>query len=293
VDPEALRQSFKGDAVPRTVTFATAVVLTLWCAVCTPTAEVWATPLERVEFEGADQRLGSGGLIRGDHIQGYLAKPEGPGPFPAVIGLHGCGRFFDKTKRKLVDELVGSGYVLLLVDSLATRGVEHICTGGYSDVAGMRRSDAYGGLAFLARQTFVDPHRVAAVGFSQGGWVALLVAEANSFEPFVVPSNLGFRAVVALYPLCRWVGRLRLVIPTLILVGALDDWTPAADCTIDAWRTDGVPIEQVVYPGVHHSFYYPELQPGRKIFGHWLEYNEEAATDATRRMREFLERHLK
>ena len=82
------------------------------------------------------------------------------------------------------------------------------------------------------------------------------------------------------------------MIPTLILVGALDDWTPAADCSIDAWRTDGVPIEQVVYPGVHHSFYYPELQPGRKIFGHWLEYNEEAATDATRRMREFLKRHL-
>jgi dienelactone hydrolase len=159
----------------------------------------------------------------------------------------------------------------------------------------MRRSDAYGALAFLARQTFVDPHRVAAVGFSQGGWVALLVAEANSFERFVGPSNLGFRAVVALYPLCKWVvGRLRLVIPTLILVGALDDWTPAADCSekIDAWRTDGVPIEQVVYPGVHHSFYYPELQPGRKIFGHWLEYNEEAATDATRRMREFLKRHL-
>jgi dienelactone hydrolase len=61
---------------------------------------------------------------------------------------------------------------------------------------------------------------------------------------------------------------------------------------IDAWGTDGLPIELVVYPGVHHSFYYPELQPGRKIFGHWLDYNEEAATDASRRMREFLKRHL-
>src|SRR3977135_214346 len=69
--------------LPRTVTFATAVVLTLWCAVCTPTADAWATPLERVEFEGADQRLISGGLIRGDLIQGYLAQPEGAGPFPA------------------------------------------------------------------------------------------------------------------------------------------------------------------------------------------------------------------
>jgi dienelactone hydrolase len=256
-------------------------------------ADAWATPLEHVEFEGASQRLISGGLIRGDHIQGYLAKPEGAGPFPAVIGLHGCAGMSDATKRKLVDELVGFGYVVLLVDSFATRGVEHACTGGFPHIADVRRSDAYGALAFLARQTFVDPQRVAAVGFSQGAWVTLLVAEANSFELFVRPGKLGFRAVVAFYPLCKAVVG-RLVIPTLILIGALDDWTPAADCSekIDAWRTAGVPIEQVVYPGVHHSFYYPELQPGRTMFGHWLEYNEEAATDATRRMREFLKRHL-
>jgi dienelactone hydrolase len=277
----------------RTITFLAAVVVTLWCVVYAPMADAWATPLERVEFEGATQRLVSGGLIVGDHIQGYLAKPEGAGPFPAVIGLHGCGGMSDTTKRKLVDEVVGWGYVVLLVDSFATRNIEHACMGGFTDIAGMRRSDAYGALAFLARQTFVDRQRVAVVGFSQGGWVALLVAEADSFELFVRASNLGFRAVVALYPLCKpVVGRLE--IPTLILIGALDDWTPAADCSekIDAWRTDGVPIEQVVYPDVHHSFYYPEFQPGRTIFGHWLEYNEEAATDATRRMREFLERHL-
>jgi hypothetical protein len=28
------------------------------------------------------------------------------------------------------------------------------------------------------------------------------------------------------------------------------------------------------------------------MLGHWLEYNEAAATDATRRMREFLKRYL-
>ena len=84
------------------------------------------------------------------------------------------------------------------------------------------------------------------------------------------------------------------MIPTLILIGALDEWTPAADCSekIDALGTDGPPIDLVVYPSVHHGFYYPELQPGRTMFGHWLEYNEEAATDASRRMREFLNRHV-
>src|SRR5882724_13197523 len=155
--------------LPRTVTFPAAIVMTLWCVTRALVVDALAGPLKLVEFEGASQQLISGGLIRGDRIQGYLAKPEGAGPFPAVIGLHGCAGMPDTTKRKLADELVGSGYVVLLVDSFATRGVEHACTGGYSDVAGMRRSDAYGALAFLARQTFVDPQRVAAVGFSQGG----------------------------------------------------------------------------------------------------------------------------
>jgi dienelactone hydrolase len=162
-----------------------------------------AGPVERVEFEGAILR---GAVVPGDHIQGYLAKPEGAGPFPAVIGLHGCAGMPDTTKQKLVDELVGWGYVVLLVDSFATRGIEHTCTGGIPDIVGKRRSDAYGALAFLARQTFVDPQRVAAVGFSQGGGVAIIVADEISFELFVRPSNLRFRAVVALYPLCRAVG---------------------------------------------------------------------------------------
>jgi dienelactone hydrolase len=279
--------------LPRTVTFPAAVVVTLWCVVGAAIGGALAGPPERVEFDGASQQLISGGLILGDHIQGYLAKPEGAGPFPAVIGLHGCAGMPGTTKRKLVDELVGRGYVVLLVDSFATRSIEHVCTGGFPHIADMRRSDAYGALAFLARQTFVDPQRVAAVGFSQGGWVSLSVAEANSFELFVLPSNLKFRAVIAFNPPCRDAGG-RPVISTLILIGALDQWTPAAHCSekVDAWRTGGQPIELVIYANTHHGFYYQELQPGRIMFGHWLEYNEEAAADATRRMREFLNLHL-
>jgi len=268
-------------------------VLTLWCAARALVVDAFAEPLERVEFEGASQRLISGGLIRGDRILGYLAKPDGVGPFPAVIGLHGCAGMSETTKRKLVGDLVGWGYVVLLVDSFATRSIDHDCFKGI--LATARISDAFGALAFLAGQTFVDSQRVAAVGFSKGAWVALLVSESShSFKLFEHPSNLKFRAAVAFNPPCR-VAEERPLIPTLVLIGTLDEWTPAADCSekIDTWGTDGVPIGLVVYPNVHHGFYYPELQPGRTMLGRWLEYNEEAATDASRRMREFLNRHLK
>jgi dienelactone hydrolase len=265
----------------------------LWCLVRALMADAWATPLERVEFESASQRLISGGLIRGDRIQGDLAKPDGAGPFPAVVGLHGCAGMHDTTKQRLVDELVARGYVVLLVDSYATRGIDHACTSSAFATFLRRRPDAYGALVFLSRQTFVDPQRVAAVGFSAGAWVALSVAEPNSFELFVPPSNLRFRAAAAFYPPCKQ-ALARPGIPTLIFIGALDDWTPAAECSnkIAGWGNDGPPIELVVYPGAHHSFYYPHFQPGRALFGHWLEYNGAAADNASHRLHQFLDRHL-
>src|SRR6267143_1943252 len=100
--------------MPRTVTFPATVMLTLWCVVRGLMVDALAGPLERVEFEGASQPLIRGTVMPGDRIQGYLTKPEGAGPFPAVIALHGCAGMPDTTKRKLVDELVGWGYVVLL-----------------------------------------------------------------------------------------------------------------------------------------------------------------------------------
>jgi dienelactone hydrolase len=277
----------------RTVTLQVAAMLMLWCVVRALTADAWATPLERVEFESASQRLNSIEVIPGDRIQGYLAKPEGAGPFSAVIGLHGCAGMHDTTKQRLTDDLVAWGYVILLVDSYATRGIEHACTSSAFATVIKRTRDAYGALVFLARQTFVNPKHVAAIGFSAGAWVTLSVAEPNSFQLFVPPSNLRFQAAAAFYPPCQQAG-VRPEIPTLIFIGALDDWTPAADCSnkVAAWGNDGPPIELVVYPSAHHSFYYPQLQPGRTMLGHWLEYNGEAADNASYRLHRFLDRHL-
>jgi dienelactone hydrolase len=262
-----------------------------------------------VEFEGATQPLGSlqqrlarerGEVpkpIPGDHLQGFLAKPEGDGPFPAVVALHGCDGLREAAVQSASDRLVSWGYVTLLVDSFTTRGIDHVCTPEKYAVEESnilnRTFDAYGALLFLARQPFVDLRRVAVVGVSQGGMVTLSVAEERTFELFVNPSNLAFRAAVALYPPCPVAGA-RPSMPTLILVGELDDWTPAKDCarTIARWGTAGSPVQLVTYPGAYHSFDTPTLQPGRMMFGHWLEYNAEAAEDAHRRIRAFLTDHL-
>src|SRR5260370_254664 len=102
--------------------------------------------------------------------RGFVARTVGGGRFAAVIGLHGCAGMHDTTKQRLVDELVAWGYVILLVDSYATRGIDHACTSSAFVTFLTRRPDAYGALVFLGSQTFVDPHRVAAVGFSARAW---------------------------------------------------------------------------------------------------------------------------
>jgi dienelactone hydrolase len=272
----------------------TLLMLMLWFILHTPLASALAATLERVEFESASQRLVSGALIPGDRIQGYLAKPEGAGPFPAVIGLHGCAGMHEATRQRLADELVTEGHVLLLVDSFATRGIDHACMSIAFATFLKRRQDAYGAFAFLARQSFVDLRRMAAVGFSAGAWVTLSLAEPNSFDLFVPQSDFRLRAAAAFYPPCKEAVA-RPGIPTLIFIGGLDAWTPAVDCSnkIASWSHDGPPIELIIYPGAHHGFIYPHLKPGRIMFGHWLEYNAVAAEDASRRLRQFLDRYLK
>ena len=51
-------------------------------------------------------------------------------------------------------------------------------------------------------------------------------------------------------------------------------------------------VELVVYPDTHHSFIASELRSGVRLYGHWLEYNEAAAQDASKRVRGFFERTL-
>jgi dienelactone hydrolase len=260
-----------------------------------------ALAAERVQFESARYQVGPLqrrlALERREPIipaapsiiDGFLTRPDGPGPFPAVVHLHGCGGLPDDTKRSAnhfgSERLASWGYVVLVVDSFTTRGIDNTCSGETAP----RTADAYGALAWLARQPFVDANRVAVIGFSAGGSATLSIAEARDFELFENEGEHGFKAAVAFYPSCMSDNALK--IPTLIPTGELDDWTPAAACRATAARrTGGSPVRLIVYPGAYHSFDTP--RPGRRYFGHWLEYNAAAAEAAAEETRRFLAEQL-
>jgi dienelactone hydrolase len=52
-------------------------------------------------------------------LPGHLYRPDGPGPFPAVVALHGCGGIGPHLHR-WAQTLQQWGYVALLVDSFST-----------------------------------------------------------------------------------------------------------------------------------------------------------------------------
>jgi len=153
----------------------------------------------------------------------------------------------------MAERLTAWGYISFIVDSFASRGIKESC-----DRLGLmpsRQADALGALLYLSKLDFVDPKRIAVVGSSQGGVVALQLASTHAVELFAFPDNLKFKAAVAYYPPCS-VATDQLIIPTIILIGELDDWSPAKDC--ERWMErragKGAPVKLVIYPGAYHSF---------------------------------------
>jgi dienelactone hydrolase len=230
-------------------------------------------------------------------LAGYLARPDsglsavlgspsnGGGPYAAVVVLHGCAGFSGYSPT-LADRVATWGYVALAVDSLGPRGITSACGSGLLGQA----FDAYAALRYLSRLDFVDPMRIAVRGQSMGGFSALYAVERDLAAQYFAER---FRAAIAYYPGCGTPAA-TMTAPTLILIGEADDWTPAERCRemVAHARPDGAPIALTIYPGAHHGFDVPLLQPGVRYRGHWLEYDEPAAKDAEEKTRAFLATHL-
>jgi dienelactone hydrolase len=222
-------------------------------------------------------------------LQGYLRRPNNPAPAPAVVLLHPCTGGWKRLDARWGERIASWGYVTLTIDSFGPRGMKRECGNAPVDLAG----DAYRALNFLVRQPFVDAERVAAIGFSMGGWLTLLSVGRGPIERNAANK---FRAAVAFYPPCLGF-KDNMTVPTLILVGANDDWTLAQECRnmvdgrddygISRTKGDGVPMRLIVYPGAWHGFDVPLTAPVQLI-GHRLEYNPAAADQAMHAVRNFL-----
>jgi dienelactone hydrolase len=215
--------------------------------------------------------------------QEALLRPDGAGPFPAVVVLSGCMGVRAKDTR-WAERLRNAGYLTLVPDSFTGRGLttlerrRDVCR-GLTLWGGTRADDVRASLAYLRTLPEVDGSRLAVIGFSHGAWAALdLLAVAAEDD------LRGLRAVVGFYPYCgvasraRWFGW-RADVPTLLLLAAEDRMVSALQCQTVAERAaaDGRPVAFTVYPEVGHAF-------------DWR--SSPATEDAQRRVGAFLAEHL-
>ncbi|ARM87405.1 dienelactone hydrolase protein [Rhizobium sp. CIAT894] len=222
----------------------------------------------------------------GTPLLGYLSRPQGDGPFPAVVILHGCDGLRLSVKGLWPQRLVRWGYAVLVVDSFTTRNIQDTCQSPLPD----RVFDAYGALNFLSKQGFVDIGRVALMGFSAGGTVTLDATKIEGNEQLM---ERKFRAAVAYYPACD-ANQGDATVPTLIMTGDRDNWSPAEHCRKRLARLsdNGPPIELDIYKGTYHDFDAPEFKVGRRVLGHIEKYNPDAAEKSIRSVHAFLRNYL-
>jgi dienelactone hydrolase len=262
---------------------------------------------EMVSFPSLDSGLFSGPTT----LRAFLFKPEGPGPFPAVVGLHGCSGLYDKQGKLFAREtawaklLTKQGYVVLFPDSFGPRNVTTACADGGLDASpwNERSEDAYGALLYLQSQPFVIGDRIGLMGWSHGGGsVAFAVKSTSDARPSKLPKG-DFRAAVSFYPgwcSAKFLGSSWTTdIPFLLEMGKSDDWTVAAPCVdvVQSALERGAPVRMKIYDGAYHDFDWPGMavrsfspRPDKTVH---VGMNPEARADALTRVPAFFDEFLK
>jgi carboxymethylenebutenolidase len=238
-------------------------------------APVRAEP-ETVYFKSADGQT---------EIAGYLFKPKGPGPHPAIVLLHGrAGPYsanFNKdctsvarglnsscsaatlSKRHMMwgEFWAARGVLALLPDSFGPRGKAH-GFGRFShgdperdevNEKTVRPFDAEGALAYLRGRTDVTAASIFLQGWSNGGSTALNVMIRQKV-------NDGFRAALVFYPGCGREALLENTVattaPVSMFLGADDEEVSPTICQHVAERSvnAGSNVAVMLYPGATHDF---------------------------------------
>lgn len=233
---------------------------------------------ETVDFASLDGRT---------QLRAFFYKPDGQGPWPAVVMLHGRAGPFSSAARGRYDATTLSqrhrmwgefwaarGYAALLVDSFGPRGhAAGFAAGTYAsrpaeiNEQGVRPLDAYAALAWLRSRGDVIADRIGLQGWSNGA-MATLATMAERPLQFTPPIDkpgpaTGFRAALAFYPGCNaqtgtgW----RSYAPMIMMVASRDEEVSPVTCrrlADEVRRTmpanSAATFEFVWYEGAQHAF---------------------------------------
>ncbi len=206
--------------------------------------------------------------VNGDTATGYLARPDGDGPFPGVIVIQEWWGL-DAHIRSLAERFAGEGFVALAPDLYHGQVASEpddarklvMAMNGDMAVAEIRAA-----MTHLTNMEGVQPKSVGVIGFCMGGRLTLAVASTGDDRVGAAASFYGG----GVQPTPEFVAGIHA--PVLAVYGAEDKGIPPEQYNALAAEMDaqGKTFDMVVYPDAGHAF----LNDTRPA------YNATAADDA-------------
>jgi dienelactone hydrolase len=202
-------------------------------------------------------------------LVGYLSKPAGDGPFPALISNHGsdhdptkgmdeAGQFFTqdgyvvfRPMRRGHDGSQGDWIVDVIKQDRQTNGKDSSNRLMVELMATEQLDDQLAGLAYLKSLPYVDVNRIGVIGCSYGGIETIFGAESDA---------AGYKAAVAMSPAAEsWEGNPYLQDRLVKAVSGIDIPVylihPAKDVSLEPGKTLakeferlGKPYQLTIYP---------------------------------------------
>lgn len=214
----------------------------------------------------------------GKQLAGFLARPEGEGPFPGLIVIHEIFGLQANIKRH-AQRFAEAGYAALAVDLFAGRN-RTICM--FSMMSGLLFNslnsqgirDLKSSLNYLEELPFVDQAHVGAVGYCLGGSLAVAWACTDNRLKAIAPYyGMNPKPQEALARLCPVVGSY-----------PGKDFTTKHGQQLDiALDGHGIVHDIKIYPGAKHSFCNDDGSS----------YNHNVAEDSWERVLAFFTEHIK
>ena len=210
-------------------------------------------------------------------IEGYLVRPDGDGPFPAVVVIHEIFGLNENIK-EIAHRFADVGYVALAVDLFAGRN-RTICMFRFmgqlllNPLKNESIRDLKASLTFLTEQAGVDSSRLGAIGFCMGGSFAVSWACSDNRLRAIAPFyGMNPRPLEAVARVCPVVGSF----PD-------KDFTTGHGQKLDvALDTYHVPHDIKIYPNTKHSFFNDKGS----------NYDAAASQDAWQRIMAFFQEHI-